>query len=70
MPELRVDIPLHPLIAEARRHAASVQMAGYASSVSATTRWAVMLGEADIAGLRCAEADRVALRNYMDYLQG
>jgi hypothetical protein len=69
-PELRIPIPLHPLIAEARRHAAHVQTTGYASNVSPTTRWASILGGADISGLKCAEADRVALKAYMDYLQG
>jgi hypothetical protein len=70
MPELQIFIPLHPLIAEARRHVARVQTIGYASSVSATTRWAVILREADIARLRYGEVDKAALRVYMDYLQG
>ncbi|RDL36283.1 uncharacterized protein BP5553_06895 [Venustampulla echinocandica] len=69
-PELPIFMPLHPLIAEARRHAAVVQTVGYASSVSPTTRWASILGKADISGLRCAEPDRAALHAYMEYLQG
>jgi len=70
VPELRIHIPLHPLIAEARRHTADVQVIGYASNVSPTTRWASILGVADISRLICAEDDRVVLKAYMEYLQG
>ncbi|KAH8674401.1 hypothetical protein BGZ60DRAFT_513795 [Tricladium varicosporioides] len=69
IPELGIFIPLHPLIAEARQHATHIQAVGYASSVSPGTRWASVLGRADISRLRCSEADKVALRTYMNYLQ-
>jgi hypothetical protein len=61
MPELGIFIPLHPLIAEARRHA---------SGVFETSKWSSIVGGADISGVKCAEEDRVALRNYLDYLRG
>jgi hypothetical protein len=69
MPELDIFIPLHPLIAEARRHTSRALMLGHASGVSETSKWPSTLGEADISGVRCTDEDRVALRNYLDHLQ-
>ena len=68
VPELRISIPLHPLIADARRHAAHVSRAGHFKDDSTTLRWPSTLGKADISEIRCADKDRVVLKNYLDYL--
>jgi hypothetical protein len=69
VPELGIFIPLYPLIADARRYAARALTPGHASGVSETSRWPSTLGGADISRVRCSEEDRVALRNYLDYLK-
>lgn len=64
-----VFIPLHPLIAEARRHAARTMIHMSPDGVSSTTKWPSALGQVDLSQLNCLEADRVALRNYFEYLE-
>ena len=67
VPELGMKIPLHPLIAEARRHAARGPVLGHVSDMS--LGWPSTLGRKDVSGLRCAEEDRVTLGKYLDYLK-
>ncbi len=69
MPELGIFIPLHPLIAEARRHASRAMTPGYTGGVYEASKWPSELAGADISGVRCEEADRMALRNYLNYLK-
>jgi hypothetical protein len=69
VPELRIFIPLHPLIADARRHAAHVSRVGHVKDYSTNIRWPSTLGKADISGIRCPHQDRVVLKNYLDYLK-
>jgi hypothetical protein len=69
MLELGIFIPLYPLIANARQYAACALMPRHASGVSKTSKWPSTLGGADISRVRCSEEDKVALRNYLNYLK-
>ena len=61
---------MNPLITIARQHLARVQAAGSTSNAVPVGRWAAILDDTDISRLQCAEVDKVALREYMNYLRG
>ncbi|PVH75947.1 hypothetical protein DL98DRAFT_536113 [Cadophora sp. DSE1049] len=64
--ETGIFIPLHPLIAEARRHSAFSLMPDYTVDASVATDWPLVLCTADISALNCSKEDKDALRNYLD----
>ena len=67
MPEPEIIIPLHPLIAEARRHAARSLIPGYSYDLIPT--WPSTLATAGLSMSTYAEEDMVVLNNYLVYVK-
>ncbi|KAH6704162.1 hypothetical protein BKA61DRAFT_617995 [Leptodontidium sp. MPI-SDFR-AT-0119] len=66
--ELGVFLPLHPLLAEARQHAAKPQTPRYPEDLYVALPWLSTLGKDTILKLKCGEKDKLALQQYMEYL--
>jgi len=66
---LGIFLPIHPLLAEARQHAARPQTLRHGKDFCVELPWLSILENDTIAQLKCGKKDKLALQQYMDYLK-
>ncbi|CAG8977705.1 hypothetical protein HYALB_00008732 [Hymenoscyphus albidus] len=64
-----VSLPLHPLIADARRHTLCSKTIGFDDDPFPETVWPFTITDEEIWALECTEQDKVALKQYFDFFK-
>jgi hypothetical protein len=69
VPERGISLPVHPLIADARRHALCSKTIGFDDDPFPRIVWPIKFTDEEIWALECTEEDKVALKQYFDFFK-